>query len=270
MANPPSTGSSSGGGSHGSSGSSGGSSSSHASGGHGEEPGSGASLTISEEGVEAGMDGTSVSVGESSVGAAREFELWSGTVAPIPTAIPGVFITLTPAVTGKVNGSVNFEHATEVTVGGSITGSLMVGLEGGAPPIASVYLRGGPVLTGTLSITMDRTGVKSATGRIDLDMNARIGVQVQHVFDFGVDLGSARMFSFIGLSYERGRTPSFQRGTFELGGGLRRGLDFVRSAIDRAVALGSSAVSTISNAYHGARDYVAGGLSDAYNALTSW
>lgn len=263
MANPPTSSSSR-------SSSSSSSSSSHSSGGGGEEHGSGVGVSISSEGVEVSNNGVGVSVGEHSVGASREFDIWQGTVAPIPTGVPGIFVTLTPGVKAVVSGSLNWENQTELTVSGRIIGSLMVGLEGGAPPAASVYLRGGPVLTGTVSMTLDRSGLKSVEGRIDLDMAARIGVQVANTLDYGIDLGSARMFSFIGISYDRTRSPRFQRGTFELGGPLRSALEWLRSAVDRVVSLGSAAVSTIRGYMSGAASTVASGVSAAYNWVTSW
>jgi len=263
MANPPTTSSRS-------SSSSSSSSTSRTSSGGGDDHGSGVGVSISREGVEVSNNGVGVSVGEHSVGASREFDIWEGTVAPIPTGVPGIFVTLTPAVKAQVSGSLNFEGRTEVTVGGRITGSLMVGLEGGAPPAASIYLRGGPVLTGSLTMTVDRSGVKTVEGRIDLDMAARIGVQVQHVLDYGIDLGSARMFSFVGISYDRTRSPRFQYGTFQLGPPLRTALDWLHSAVDRVVSLGGRAVDTIRGYMSGAASTVARGASAAYEWITSW
>jgi len=228
------------------------------------------SVEITNESVGVSHNGTGATVSAHGVEVEREFEIWSHS-SSFPTPIPGVNFIVRPEVTGSVSGGLDRQDGrTEFSVGAAVEGHIGIGLSGGIPNVAEVYITAGPTVRGSAQATFDSQGLKECTARIDISASAEVGVSVGGgTFDLSYELGSVDICSFIGLRYQRGQGVT-NRGTFQLSGPMRAAMDFLRAALQRARQLGSAAATAVTNAYHGAREYAASGLSAAYNALPSW
>ena len=193
--------------------------------------------------------------------AGKEWDIWKSVVPPIPTGIPGLYLTFTPAVKAKVEvqiqGLVAGESARQYQA--SITGTCPVGLEYGAPPVASLYLRAGPVMQGQMSTKFDSKGLQSASGTISLDAQVNVGAQAgSGTFDYSVVLARANIGRFVGFSYTRGRGTT--RGTFQIGQDIKDALAWAKRQYEYAKGLAEAGAEAVQR--------VGSAISDAWSWLT--
>jgi hypothetical protein len=213
---------------------------------------------------ESDSEGVGVSVSSENGGtieAGKEWDIWNGTFPPLPTGVPGLYMTFTPSVKAKVSAQIQGLVAGEPArqYDASITGSMPVGVEYGAPPAASVYLRGGPVLKGGLSAKFDSQGLQSASGTITLNAEVKVGAQAgSGMFDYSVLLAQANIGRFIGFSYTRGVGTT--RGTFQIGQDIKNALQWAKAQYQQAVAMADAGAAAVRRA--------GTAVSDAWSWLT--
>jgi len=181
--------------------------------------GSSDGAAVSHGGVSGGVDADGVHV-------ERNFEIWDTELPPI-SVCPGIFIQIEPSLSAQCGARVG---SSERTYHGSVTGSIDVGLHGGVPKVASVYLKGGATATGKLTLVFDKHGAKSVEGRIDVDMSATVGLDIHDpIPNWDYELGSCRMFSFVGFKWEHGKVKS--KGDFQLGPKPQKAFDKMNDKI---------------------------------------
>ncbi|MEO1273045.1 MAG: DUF4157 domain-containing protein, partial [Myxococcota bacterium] len=212
-------------------------------------------------------DGVSVGVSTENGGTlavGREWTIWSRNPAPPPipiAAVPGLFLTITPEVKagiqGQAQGLESGPQQRQYQV--SVTGTVQVGLEYGAPPAASVYLRAGPVLQASMQGTFDGQGLQSVMGSLNLDAQVTLGAQAgSGAFDYSIVLARANLLRFTAFSYVRGRGVTW--GNVQPGQDIINGLRWAKRQYERARQLaqaGGRAVRRVGRA-----------ISDGWNWLT--
>lgn len=264
-----SEGGASGGGSSGGGGPSGGGSTSSASGG-----GGGASPNVYNEQDTVGHttgggsnphNGAAISGSTANGGtieAGREFELGQINVPPVALPVPGLFLTCTGGVKAAasvaIQGLVSGEAAREYQV--SVTGTIQAGIEAGAPPLASMYLRAGPVLRASGRAKFDSQGLKSVDVDLSLDSTISVGVQGgSGAFDYSIQLARANIARIIGVSHERGRPIRWA--TVQPGSALVAAAREAKAAYDRILGWARAGADAVQGAGRV--------VSRAWNWLTS-
>lgn len=180
--------------------------------------------------------------------AGREFELGQINVPPVALPVPGLFLTCTGGVKAAasvaIQGIVSGEAAREYQV--SVTGTIQAGIEAGAPPLASMYLRAGPVLRASGRAKFDSQGLKSVDVDLSLDSTISVGVQGgSGAFDYSIQLARANIARIIGVSHERGRPIRWA--TVQPGSTLVAAAREAKTAYDRVLGWARAGRDAIQN-----------------------
>ena len=197
-----------------------------------------------------------------------EYTIWEGHYAIPIAAVPGLNFVIDPSVKVKAAGRADWggENAGAVSTYLGVEGEIGVGLSYGVPDVAEVYATLNPALQGRATYRKGPRDEWSLRVGVDLNVAGKIGVKLGGgILDYAFELFDANLFKLTGIDWDN---QGFHRDRigFALGDDIRPIFDFIKSAIDKASAVGGAIVDAGATAGR----YVAGAASEAWDYLTSW
>jgi hypothetical protein len=197
-----------------------------------------------------------------------EYTIWDKMIStPIP-ACPVINLVVKPSVkvAAKMGADWGGENKGTGKVGVEISGSVGVGLSGGAANVAEVYAVLEPGISGGGEFRFGQQGKWSLDVGMALKVGGKLGVALGGgIVDYSFALFDLELLKFTGLNWDQ---AGFHKE--KLGIGMGKDLEDIFKAIKAIIDKAKAAGAAIANGAVKTGKYIAKGAQDAWDFVTSW